>query len=281
MILQLPRDLPRTARPRALAGRREWYRIEAKAEEEADVFIYDEIGWWGLTAADFVRDLQAIKTAKINLHLNTPGGDLFDGIAIHNALRRHSATVHVVVDSLAASIGSVIAMAGDSVTMARHSTLMIHDPYTIALGDAAEMRKTAEVLDQLGDAIADVYAERAGGSVHEWRDRMMAESWYSDREAVAAGLADQVEGDAAVENHFDLSAFKHPPANLLGVAARADERPEPTKREVERALREAGLSRAQAKAFVAAAWEKLEPEAETREVSDLLALRDALKTLIG
>ena len=127
----------RTLRNRA---RRDWYRIDNKADEQADIYIYDEIGYWGLTAADFVRDLQAVKAGKINLHLNTPGGDVFDGIAIHNALRQHSASVAVQVDSLAASIGSVIAMAGDTITMAKHSTMMIHDPFGFAMGNAEDMR---------------------------------------------------------------------------------------------------------------------------------------------
>ena len=259
-------------------ARRDWYRVESKASDEADIYIYDEIGYWGLTASDFVRDLQAIKASRINLHLNTPGGDVFDGIAIHNALRQHSASVAVQVDSLAASIGSVIAMAGDTVTMAKHSTMMIHDPWGFAMGNAEDMRKMSEVLDQLGDTIAGVYAERAGGSVREWRDRMLEETWLTDREAVDLGLADEVDGDSTVENAFDLSIFRHPPEHLQ-VAASAI-KPQPTKRDIETALREAGLSRSQAKAFVAAAWGRIEPEGEARDVAYLVALRDALQILV-
>lgn len=259
-------------------ARRDWYRIEAKANDEADIYIYDEIGYWGLTAADFVKDLQAVKASKINLHLNTPGGDVFDGIAIHNALRQHSASVAVQVDSLAASIGSVIAMAGDTITMAKHSTMMIHDPFGFAMGNAEDMRKMSEILDQLGDTIAGVYAERAGGSVREWRDRMLEETWYSDREAVEAGLADEVDGDSTAENAFDLSIFKHPPEHLR-VAASAV-KPQPTKRTIEQALRDAGLTRSQAKAFVAAAWAESSAEDEARDVADLLALRDAIQILL-
>jgi ATP-dependent protease ClpP protease subunit len=286
MTTQLLRSLAdvehiqRPTRPLAMRGRREWYRIENKSDDEATIYIYDEIGYWGTRASQFVKDLQGVTTKRIALHLNTPGGDVFDGIAILNALRAHPATVTVTVDSLAASIGSVIAMAGERIVMAKHSTLMIHDPATLAWGDAAEMRKTAEILDQLGDTIAGVYAERAGGSVREWRDRMLEETWYTDREAVDAGLADEVDGDADadVENVFDLSVFKHPPEHLMARGP-ADNQRQPTKRDIERALRDAGLSRAKAKAFVAAAWGQAEPEDETRDVSDLIALLDALKIL--
>jgi ATP-dependent protease ClpP protease subunit len=264
---------------RALNKRRDWYRIENATADEASVYIYDEIGYWGLTAADLVRDLQSVKAKRINLHLNSPGGEVFDGWAIYTALKQHPATVAVQVDGLAASIASVIAMAGDTVTMAKPATLMIHDAYGFVLGNAAEMQAMAEVLDKLSDQIAAIYAERAGGSVREWRDRMRAETWYTEREAVDAGLADEVDGDSTAENRFDLSIFKHPPEGLLSerIAAAASA---PTKRDVERALRDAGLTRSQAKALVAKGWEHIEPEGETREASDLLALRDALAVLI-
>ncbi len=277
-MIQVPHSISR-ARIFNQRSRRDWYKIvENKADEPVDIYIYDEIGLWGLTAADFVKDLQAVKASAINLHLNSPGGDVFDGIAIYNGLKQHAANVHVQVDSLAASIGSVIAMAGDSITMAKHSTMMIHDPSGLAFGNAEDMRKTADVLDQLGDTIAGVYAERAGGSVRDWRNRMLDETWYTDQGAVDAGLADQVAGDATAENAFDLSMFNHPPEELLKAVASTNH--QPTKRDIEHALRDAGLTRSQAKAFVAAAWAHIEREDEARDVVDLLALRDAIKVLI-
>lgn len=280
MIL-LPENLPALRRPISNSRRRDWYRIEnAKgADEAAEVYIYDEIGGWGILASDFVRDLQAVKAGRLNVHLNSPGGDVFDGIAIHNALAAHSASVHVVVDSLAASIASVIAMAGESITMARHSTMMIHDPYGMALGNAADMRQMAEVLNKMGDTIAGVYAERAGGSVREWRDRMLAETWYSDREAVAAGLANDVDGDAQAEDKFDLSHFKNPPADLLGQAGEGEET-KPSKRDLERALRDAGLSRAEAKALLAKGLAEQAEDDGARDAAELSALLAALKQLV-
>lgn len=210
----------RTARPRAQLrqGRTDWYRISNTAGGgPAVVHIYDEIGgWWGVTASDFVRDLNAINASEIELHLNSPGGDVFDGIAIMNALRQHRAKVTVNVDALAASIASVIAMGGDRVVMAPGSQMMIHDGMCLCLGNAADMRKTADFLDQQSDNIASIYEGRAGGTAAEWRARMTAETWYTAEEAVAAGLADEVssahsitEANSPQDLSWDLSIFNY------------------------------------------------------------------------
>lgn len=173
----------------------QWYRVENAAKGgEADVWIYDEIGYWGTTAASFAREVAALDVSTINLHLNTPGGSVFDGVAIHNTLTSHKADVHVTVDGVAASIGSVIAMAGDTVTMGRGTEMMIHNPSGLVLGTAKDMRDTADILDRLAVDIAGFYAGRAGGSVDQWLASMDAETWYSAQEAVDAGLADAVLG---------------------------------------------------------------------------------------
>src|SRR5690606_38136643 len=118
--------------------------------------------------------------------------DVFDGVAIYNALRDHPADVAVRVDGLAASAASFIAQAGDKVTMNRGSQLMIHDAWGLCIGPAADMRETAALLDRVSDTIAGLYAARAGGTVEDWREAMLAESWYSAEEAVEANLADEV-----------------------------------------------------------------------------------------
>lgn len=176
-------------------GPHDWYRIEAKADEPAEVWIYDEIGWYGTSAGDFARDLAAVTSSTINLHLNSPGGSVFDGVAIHNSLRAHKATVNVTVDGIAASIASVIAMAGDTVTMGRGTEMMIHNPSGIVLGNAVDMREMADLLDRLALDLAGFYHERAGGTLASWSAAMDAETWYSAQEAVDAGLADSVIGD--------------------------------------------------------------------------------------
>ena len=216
------RDRIRTTR-NAGNTRPDWYRFEAKAGgDETAIYIYDEVSWFGISADRFVRDLQAVTTAKIALHLNSPGGDVFDGIAIYNALKQHAATVAVTVDGIAASIASVIAMAGDSVAVARGAMFMIHEPFAFTIGDAADHRKGADALDLMGESIAGIYAARAGGEAAAWRARMAAETWFSDAEAVAVGLADtQLEGSVA-QNTFDLSIFRNYPGRA---AAAQQEQP--------------------------------------------------------
>jgi ATP-dependent protease ClpP protease subunit len=189
-----------------------WFKIENKAATVAEVYIYDEIGMWGMTAGDFVNEVRGITASAIELHINSPGGEVFDGIAIYNALKSHRATVAVHVDGLAASIASVIAMAGDTVSMARNATMMIHDGLMVCVGNAADMARAVELLNKTSDNIADIYAAKAGGDVKAWRKLMQAETWYSADEAVAAGLADEVTGaapDDKVSAAWDLSVFAY------------------------------------------------------------------------
>ena len=235
----------RTTRPVAKLrqGRNDWFRIENRATDEsvADVYIYDEIGYFGVTAADFVGAILDIDAETIALHLNTPGGDVFDGIAIYNALRQHPANIEVTVDALAASAGSFIAMAGDKVVMTKNASLMIHDAHGLAIGNAVDMRELADLLDRQSDNIASIYAERAGGSIEEWRAAMQAETWYSADEAVKAGLADEVQGAGkGAKNTFDLSIYSY---------AGRDAAPAPTVREPAADIDVSGVAEALKGAF--------------------------------
>lgn len=195
---------------------KDWFRIENKANGPAEIFIYDEIGYWGTTAQGFVDQLKDIGASDIHLHINSPGGEVFDGVAIYTALVNHSAHVTVFVDALAASAASFIAMAGDNIVMSRGSTMMIHDGLAFCVGNEKDMMDTASVLSKISNNIADIYASRAGGSVEEWRALMREEVWYTAQEAVDAGLADEVSkagsssdsGDE-VSNKWDLSIFAH------------------------------------------------------------------------
>lgn len=192
------------------AGKRGWFEIKNQGDV-ARIDIYDEISFFGITAQDFIEELKGVSAHSIDLHLNSPGGDVFDGIAIRNALVAHDATVNVSVDGIAASIASVIATAGDRVEMAKGSMLMIHEPFALTIGDAQDMRKTAEALERMGDNIAGIYMEKAGGTAEEWRARMRDETWFNADEAVEVGLADAVAKKAAVTNQFDLSVFRNGP----------------------------------------------------------------------
>lgn len=197
---------------------KDWFRIENKKsssgeDEVAKVYIYDEIGFWGTPASDFVTQLAAITAPQIDLHLNSPGGEIFDGIAIYNALKGHHANVTVYVDALAASAASFIAQAGDEVKIARNATMMIHDGLALTYGNAKDHEDTGSLLNKLSDNIADIYAQRAGDTVETWRNFMREEVWYNATEAVDAGLADEVfevEAGDAPENKFTLlNYFNH------------------------------------------------------------------------
>lgn len=203
----MPTDLiTRLEQRRARPAAREWYRIEAaEGSSTATVHIYDEIGLWGTSARDFAAELRAIDATAIELHLNSPGGDAFDGLAIYNSLRDHPATVTVVVDGLAASAASVIAMAGDVVKMNVGAQMMIHEASGVVIGNAGDMADFATVLDKASDSLAATYVAKAGGTLAEWREVMRAETWYTAAEAVEAGLADEAVTGAepAAEAAFD------------------------------------------------------------------------------
>jgi ATP-dependent protease ClpP protease subunit len=192
-----------------------WYKIENLDDEATDLFIFNEIGFGGVSAAAFATDLRAVTATKINLHLNSPGGDVYQGIGIYNALREHPANVTVHIDALAASIAAVIAMAGDKIIMARHSAMMIHEAHGIMLGTSDDMLREADRLDKTSDQIAGIFQERVPGSkTATWRNRMKAETWYTEKEAVAAGLADEVGAKATAQNSFDLSAYHNVPETI-------------------------------------------------------------------
>lgn len=193
-------------------------------EGTATLRIYEEIdswGWWGLSAEVFAGHLDALprNTQQIVVRLNSPGGDVFDGITIANSLRAHPAPVRVHVDGLAASIASVIALAGDELVMGPQSEFMIHDAWGVARGNADDMRALGDLLDHLSDNIAGAYASRAGGTTEEWRARMKSETWFSASETVEAGLADTLEDPspgkvtgapgAAAAAKFDLASFRY------------------------------------------------------------------------
>ena len=176
-----------------------------------DVYLYDEIGFYGTTAADFVSELATVKTAEIVVHISSQGGDIFEGLAIYNALRTHSSPVTTKVDSLAASIASVIAQAGDRRLMLTGSQMMIHKAHGLAMGDDDDMEEMAALLRKQTDNIAGIYAERAGGTSSKPRflSLMKNETWMTPTEALDEGLVDEVikPAKAKQENKVDWAGF--------------------------------------------------------------------------
>lgn len=189
-----------------------------------ELLLYADVGpsEWGMVDekafADELKKLGEVKA--IDLRINSAGGSAFSGLAIYNMLKRHPASITVHVDGLAASIASIIAMAGDEVLMGEGAQMMIHDASAVSWGNAAEMRRTAELLDSISGDLAEIYARRSGRPSAEIRDLMRAESWFGAAEAVEAKLADRVVAGEKVEAHLEpeqAARFKHPPKALLSV----------------------------------------------------------------
>lgn len=165
---------------------------------------------------DALKELGDVST--INLSINSGGGSVFDGIAIYNMLKSHKATVNVYVEGLAASIASVIAMAGDTITMRSGSMMMVHMPWTLSQGNAEKMRKTADTLEKTGNSIVDIYSDRTGISSDDIRNIMNDETWLSAEEAVEQGWATKLDQKEAVMNSVPkeiLGRFSNVPKNVL------------------------------------------------------------------
>jgi ATP-dependent protease ClpP protease subunit/2'-5' RNA ligase len=223
----------REARMRARADQQTWYRIENKTSPDtAEVYLYSEIGMWGVSADMFAREMSEVKAKTINLHINSPGGEVFDGVAIYNTLKNHPARIEVSIDGLAASAASFIACAGDRIVIMRHAQMMIHDAAGFCMGNGKDMSSMADLLESLSDTIADIYMQRAGGNIAMWRERMRAETWLNAQEALALKLVDEVAGnplepDAKPKSEWDLTVFayagrEHAPAPVLVPVAMAD-----------------------------------------------------------
>lgn len=169
------------------------FRVKNQSDS-AKVYVYDVIGGWDNDAAEFVKAVHDLDVATIEMHINSPGGFVYDGIAMFEALKNHPAQVVAHVDGLAASAASFLAMAGDEVDIAKGGRMMIHDAQGIAIGSPADFREYADLLDAISDDISNYYADRAGGKPVDWRALMTNTTWYNASQAVEAGLADRVAG---------------------------------------------------------------------------------------
>jgi ATP-dependent protease ClpP protease subunit len=200
-------------------------QILARAGKEpatGEMLLYGDIGpaEWGMiddkAFADELKKLGDVKT--IQLRIDSAGGSAFTGISIYNQLQRHPARIEVTVDGIAASIASIIAMAGDTITMGEGAQLMIHDASTISWGNAAEMERTAVLLNSISGELAKIYARRSGRHEAEFRTLMRAETWFTADEAVAAQLADRVSHEIHAAAYLDkhiAARFRHTPKALL------------------------------------------------------------------
>jgi ATP-dependent Clp protease, protease subunit len=188
-----------------------------------ELMLYGDIGddWMGIGPSAVAEQLRAAgDISRIVTRINSRGGDVFDGATIYNLLASQGVPVDVVIDGLAASAASYIAMVGDTVTMGEGAMLMIHNPYCFALGNATELRKTADMLDKVRDSMLSGYMKRYSGTEDELKAALDAETWMTADDAKQAGLCDQIAGveadDAAKDlaTAFDLSIFRNVPKNL-------------------------------------------------------------------
>ena len=229
-----------------------WYEIKNKAER-AEIWIYEYIGedFWtggGVTAKNFQKELSEIKASQIDLHINSPGGEVFDGIAIYNLLKQHPAKVTTYIDGLAASIASVIALAGSPIIMAENALYMVHNPSGMAIGTANDMRSLADVLDKVASTMIGTYTAKTGKTEADIKSLLDAETWMTADEAKEAGFIDEIGAE------MDLAAC----AKFAPVMAKAGfkkipksiGREMPSEREIEHILRDAGCTVKEAKAIL-------------------------------
>lgn len=194
--------------------------VEFKAKgNRGEIWLYDQIGasFWGdgITAATFQKELAALgKVSVINLRINSPGGDVFDGFAIYNQLKQHPARVEVDVDGVAASIASIIAMSGDEIRMAKNAMMMIHNPQGGTYGDESELRRVAALLDTIKNNLTATYVDRTGSKAAEVDAWMDDETWFTAEAAVERGFADKVTSESQVHACFDPRWFRNVPAGL-------------------------------------------------------------------
>jgi ATP-dependent protease ClpP protease subunit len=256
------------------------FKAEAKGKT-LRLDIYDVIGpsWLGMIDAKSVA--RAIKDAgdvtKIDVHINSPGGDVWEGLAIHNMLKDHEAKVNVKVDGVAASSASVIAMAGDTVTIPKNALFMIHNPWTFAMGYESDLRKTADVLAKHKTAIIESYKAKTTKSDEEISKLMDDETWFTGAEAVEAGFADKTSAEISVSKtasaHNEITAmYRHAPSNFSPLAALASgtaakeppAMPEKTPEQIDAETKAA----ADAKAKTDAADLKAKHDAEVKAAAD-------------
>lgn len=213
-----------------------------------EIFIYDDIGpdWMGMVGAKGIVDqLKKFGSdADVDVRLNTPGGSVTEGQAIYNAFAMHKGKVRMVIDSLAASMGSYIAMAGDEIEIAENAMIMVHNPWSFAVGDAAEMRKTADVLEKFQNSSTEVYARRSGQKFDKVREMMDAETWMTAQEAVDLGFATSIgqpmkDAQAKVKE----GRFAKTPERFLLGAGEALPREQRTAHRIEHAQRSISIAR--------------------------------------
>ncbi len=207
------------------------FHVKNAAGAAPELYIYDDIGpdWAGMVSGETVaRALAQIgNVPTIKVRLNSPGGDVFEGFAIYNALVRHSSKIEIEIDSLAASAASLIAMAGDTVRIAENAMMMVHNAWTIVAGNKNDLAKTVLLLDKIDGNLASTYTARTGLASEEIVGLLDAETWFTAAEAVEKGFADEINQPLAISNKVRAGRYLHTPAHLLEGTAELEPAAEP------------------------------------------------------
>jgi len=230
--------------------RPDWFKINNQADE-TEIFIYDVIGFPFMDVSAFVQELSSIKAPEITVRINSPGGNFFDGLTIKNALSSHPAKIITKIEGVAASIASIIALAGDEVQAYDNSMVMIHNAWVLISGNSGDLIDMAAILQKLDGNLLNIYQEASGLAPEDIKSMMDAETWFTATEALDKGFIDTIldSNGEPIKAAFDLSIFNNTPKNIKSEKRNI----ELTKREVEIALRDAGASRSFAKTIASIA----------------------------
>ncbi len=190
--------------------KKNWYNISGKASDGiVDIYIFDEIGAYGLNAQSFIDEIKPFKNSALNIHINCVGGDVFDGMAIYNVIKKRTAETTVYREGWPAVLGAVLALAADNVGMGGNSLFMIHNAWGGAMGEAKEMKKTAKLLDKISGEIADIYVKKTNLPYNKVQEMMDEETWLNADEAYELGFIDSISDAIKVAAKYDVSKFKN------------------------------------------------------------------------
>ena len=239
----------------------DWFSVSAVSGEEAEIVIYDVIGYPFISADDFVRALAGVTAKTVTVRINSPGGDVFDGMAIFNALKNYNGKVVTRIEGIAASMASVIALAGKEVQAYANTMYMIHEPYAFTAGNQYSLRELADILEKMSGQMIDIYSSNSAPGKREIAQMMKDEAWLTAKEAKEKGFIDTIIDGKGAKAQFDLSMFANAPEGYA-----ANREGEPTQREIERVLRDAGLSKNKAQAVLAGGWKAASGEHDPTDV---------------
>lgn len=245
----------------------DWYKIEALSDDSTEVMIYDVIGWPFNDAGEIIRALAGIDTKTVTVRINSPGGDVFDAMAIFNALQSHKSKIVTRIESLAASAASFIALAGKEVQAYQNAMVMIHEPWVLAAGNQYDLREIADILEKISGNMVDIYSQNSNVGKKEIREMMKAETWFTAKEARDKGFVDTIIDGKAAKAQFDLSMFAHVPDGFT-----AEDHDEPIARKYEKALRDVGASKSEARTILARGLKSVTCEEEVLAAQNLLKL---------